>query len=319
MSFPASPTVGQQATEGGRLFQWSGYAWEIVANVSAHAASHAASGSDPLTLSTSQITSGTLADARLSSNVVLTTDSRLSNARTPTTHASTHAAAGSDPLSLAASQISGLATVATSGSAADLSGTLADARLSSNVPLLPRLLLGWSKPSGVIDVVNRENTNNNALTVVSGTAMYVMFTPLVTTTVSQITFFSGNVAASGLTLARFGLFTFTETSSTTSAVLVARTASDTTLFTSTSTSWSRSLDTASGFPATYTLVAGTRYAVGLVTVGTGTMPQYSGKAVPAGISPLTPRTVAQIASQTDLPTSSTSIATVQGHIFARLS
>ncbi|KAB2673894.1 MAG: hypothetical protein DVB31_02945 [Verrucomicrobia bacterium] len=37
-----------------------------------------------------------------------TGDSRLSNARTPTTHASTHAAAGSDPLTLAASQVSGL-------------------------------------------------------------------------------------------------------------------------------------------------------------------------------------------------------------------
>lgn len=97
MAFPASPAVGQQATENGRHYQWDGYAWGLVANVAAHATQHAANGSDPLTLVSSQIsdfataaaaaapattnasllTSGTLADARLSGNVVLTTDSRL--------------------------------------------------------------------------------------------------------------------------------------------------------------------------------------------------------------------------------------------------
>ena len=45
------------------------------------------------------IVSGTLSDARLSANVVLTSDSRLSNARTPTAHKSTHATGGSDALS----------------------------------------------------------------------------------------------------------------------------------------------------------------------------------------------------------------------------
>jgi len=54
----------------------------------------------------------------------------------PSAHASSHASGGSDALTLASSQITGLASVATSGSAADLTGTLADARLSSNVALL---------------------------------------------------------------------------------------------------------------------------------------------------------------------------------------
>lgn len=53
--------------------------------------------------------------------IVASTDSRLTDARTPTAHASSHAAAGSDPLSLSAAQVSGLATVATSGSYDDLS------------------------------------------------------------------------------------------------------------------------------------------------------------------------------------------------------
>jgi hypothetical protein len=57
MAFPASPTNGQQATEGGRLYQWNGVnAWELVANVAGHAAQHAANGSDPITISASQVT-----------------------------------------------------------------------------------------------------------------------------------------------------------------------------------------------------------------------------------------------------------------------
>jgi hypothetical protein len=31
LSFPASPTVGQQSTQNGRVYSWTGYAWELVA------------------------------------------------------------------------------------------------------------------------------------------------------------------------------------------------------------------------------------------------------------------------------------------------
>jgi hypothetical protein len=31
LSFPASPTVGQTSTQNGRTYQWTGYAWELVA------------------------------------------------------------------------------------------------------------------------------------------------------------------------------------------------------------------------------------------------------------------------------------------------
>jgi hypothetical protein len=56
MSFPSSPTVGQQATVGGRQFVWQGAAWDLVATVTGHAAQHAAEGSDPITISASQVT-----------------------------------------------------------------------------------------------------------------------------------------------------------------------------------------------------------------------------------------------------------------------
>jgi hypothetical protein len=118
----------------------------------AHAASHAAAGGDPLTLSQSQITNltsdlagkvgttrqviagtglsggGDLSADRTLSAVYGTTsgtacqgnDSRLSDARTPTAHAASHAAIGSDPLTLSQSQITNLTT--------DLAGKVATSR-----------------------------------------------------------------------------------------------------------------------------------------------------------------------------------------------
>jgi hypothetical protein len=68
MAFPSSPTSGQQATEGGRLYAWNGSnAWELVANVAGHAASHASGGADAISIAASQLTSGTIATARLAS------------------------------------------------------------------------------------------------------------------------------------------------------------------------------------------------------------------------------------------------------------
>jgi hypothetical protein len=57
-------------------------------------------------------------------------------------HASTHAAGAADAVTIATSQITGLASVATSGSAADLStGTLSDARLSARAAASVNLYL----------------------------------------------------------------------------------------------------------------------------------------------------------------------------------
>jgi hypothetical protein len=106
----------------------------------AHASTHTAAGSDPLTLSQSQITSLTtdlaakVAGTRqviagtglggggaLSADVTLNVsygtsgttacvgnDARLSNDRTPSTHASSHGAAGSDAITIAQSQVTSL-------------------------------------------------------------------------------------------------------------------------------------------------------------------------------------------------------------------
>ena len=99
----------------------------------AHAASHGASGSDAITVAQSQVTnlttdlSGKASATDLSNhtsattsvhgisntaNLVYTSDSRLSDARTPTSHAASHESGGSDELELAPAQITGTAIVA---------------------------------------------------------------------------------------------------------------------------------------------------------------------------------------------------------------
>ena len=68
LSFPASPTVGQTSSQNGRQYTWDGYAWNLSSNVAGHASTHAAAGSDPVTLTVSQISdlaAGANAAARL--------------------------------------------------------------------------------------------------------------------------------------------------------------------------------------------------------------------------------------------------------------
>jgi hypothetical protein len=83
-------------------------------------------------------------------------------------------------------------------------------------------------------------------------------------TVSNISFITSTTASSGLTVARFGIYTRSGTTFT----LVARTASDTTIFNTTNTRFTRALDTTGGYPATYDFVAGNEYWVSVIQVGT---------------------------------------------------
>lgn len=120
---------------------------------STHASSHGATGSDPVTLAQSQVTNLTTDLA----GKVGTSDSRLTDTRTPTDGSvstakladsavtSAKIADGtivnadiSTSAAIATSKISGLATIATSGSASDLStGTVPSARLSLTASDIP--------------------------------------------------------------------------------------------------------------------------------------------------------------------------------------
>jgi hypothetical protein len=203
-------------------------------------------------------------------------------------------------------------------SAASLTtGTLSDARLSSAVALHSALNAYNSGPSSGLDIYPRGEAANLSMAVNGGVVYFAFFTPASTVTVSSITMVSGTgTAASGLTLARMGLYTFDETTAT----LVARVASDTTLFTAASTAYNRSFSTASGYPSSYQLSAGTRYGIGIIFVGT-TMPTMVARAGSPGLNTQTPRTTANFASQSDLPATATvgSFGIQQGNPFARLS
>lgn len=197
--------------------------------------------------------------------------------------------------------------------ATKLTGTLDNARLSASVPLLPDMLLRWSSPSSSVETTFRHEAMANTIPPSSGNVLLTFFTPLASITISQILMSSGAVASSGLTLARMGLYTVTESAAT----LVARTASDTTLFAATNTAYTRSLATAGGFPASYTLTAGTRYAVGVIQVGT-TPAQLVGKFSQLAVAPLTPRITAAVFGQSDLANSS-SLSINAAIVYARLS
>jgi hypothetical protein len=164
----------------------------------------------------------------------------------PSAHASTHASGGSDAVTLAQSQVTNLET--------DLAAKTTNSILVSATHQL----------SDAADSVNRGGLLN-VYSPGSGVFVLTAFTALTSFTTTQVTTTSGALST-GLTVARMGLYTV---DSSNLATLVAETANDTSLFAAASTLYTRSFDTARGLPATYNIVAGQRYAFGIIVVGTG--------------------------------------------------
>lgn len=135
----------------------------------------------------------------------------------------------------------------------------------------------------------------------SGTAWFSFFTPSQAKTFSTIRTSSGDTAAAATpTVARVGLYT----SDGTTLTLVARTANTTSLWAATFTAYNTALATAGGFPASYTVVPGQRYAWGLVVVSAAAMPTlYGVLPVHGDIMALAPMLSKSLAAQADLPTS----------------
>jgi hypothetical protein len=151
----------------------------------------------------------------------------------------------------------------------------------------------------------------------TGTIYHTRLIPHKNFIVSNISFTSGSTITTTTTLARFGIYTRSGTTFT----LVARTASDTTIFGSINTKYTRALNTTGGYPSTYTMTAGAEYFVSFIVVA-GSV---------GGILTLGPRlaTSANVATgpqqysqtiQTDLAASSTgSLSTTAGGIYAEVS
>jgi hypothetical protein len=123
------------------------------------------------------------------------------------------------------------------------------------------------------------------------------FTALEDTSLSQLIMFSGATQSSGLSLARMGFYTVNGSGDPT---LVARTASDTTLFNTANTKYTKSFDTTGGYPASYTIQRGETYGIGVIQVGT-TKASLRGVALgSSGLTSMTPVMARLKASESDL-------------------
>ena len=99
--------------------------------------------------------------------IVASTDSRLSDARTPTVHASTHAVAGSDPLALAQSQVTNLVSdLAAKASASALSTHIAD---TANPHAVTAAQVG-AYTSGAVDTLLAAKVPTARTLTINGTA-----------------------------------------------------------------------------------------------------------------------------------------------------
>ena len=171
-----------------------------------------------------------------------------------------------------------------------------------NADAFSSLAANLNQSSSVIDVVPR--SGNQSATLTSGSVYFTFFSPMWGATVNSISVASALTLTTGASLIRFGLYTFDE--GTGVATLVARTASSTTVFASASTLATLIFNTTGGYPATYALVPGTRYALGVIVVAVTPGTVYTAySSQPAVLSNLAPRTMGVVAAQTDLPATAT--------------
>lgn len=135
IDFPNNPSINDEFEINGTIYYWTGSAWEIkfipaaiLSNslpqnngTASAGTSNFASRSDHIHATDTSRASATDLSTHISAttsvhgiadtaNLVLTNDSRLTDARSPTAHASSHGSAGSDPITVAQSQVTNLTT-----------------------------------------------------------------------------------------------------------------------------------------------------------------------------------------------------------------
>jgi hypothetical protein len=135
-------------------------------------------------------------------------------------------------------------------------------------------------------------------TMTSGAVRLAYFTPQVSYTASTIiTATASTAAAATPTLCRMGLYAVAANGDLT---LVASCANDTALWAATTTEYSRALVS----PATYTLIAGIRYAAGAICISASAVPTLIGSSGSnSALLGRAPVLCKSIGGQTDLPAS----------------
>jgi hypothetical protein len=213
-----------------------------------------------------------------------------------------------------------------------LDGTIVNADINASAAIAASKISGTAytvanrtteqyQPTAGIDVIPRMFVTGSRTTV-NGTVYMTAFTPFSNVTVSNIITLcsTGGTDTGGTTVRRMGLFTFNTTNNT--YALVARTASDATLWNTAGTTYTRAFDTTGGYPSSYTLQAGTTYSLGIIAYNTGgtfAAPALAGNAgLIASVYNLSPFMWGNTASQTDLPATGTSFTGTSNTFWARL-
>ena len=121
------------------------------------------------------------------------------------------------------------------------------------------------QPSVGIDVPDRLSVSPATQT--NGTTRLIFFTPTRTLTISNFSIYcaTGATDTGGTTIRKAGLYTVSGSTIT----CVARSANDTSLCTTSATIYTKAFTSEAGYSSSYTLNAGTTYAVGWLFYNTG--------------------------------------------------
>jgi hypothetical protein len=175
--------------------------------------------------------------------------------------------------------------------------------------------LNQNAPASSIETMNKMYVTVSTANA-NGTVWLTMFTPLFNNTITNLVIHTAAVSSPSYTLAKLGLFSISGTNVT----LVAETDNDTTIMSTANTVYTRALSSTRGYPTSYNLVAGTRYAFGIITVGTGSSNIWTNTQLSnSTLSFTVPYTAGRIQTQTDLPTAATAFIAQNLSFFARLS
>lgn len=160
------------------------------------------------------------------------------------------------------------------------------------------------------ETIPRVCVNSGGITTASQRLICTMFTARKTETVSQITAYSGPTAAGATpTLVKLGLFTVAANG--VDVTLIGVTASDTSLFASANTAYTRSFASA----ATASIVAGQRYAIGILVVTGAALPTYPGltpSSIGNTIAFEAPVMCGLLGSQSDMPALNATVTLTAG-------
>jgi hypothetical protein len=157
---------------------------------------------------------------------------------------------------------------------------------------------------------------NNTATFQSGAMYFTFFTPLRDLLVSSIRMASAGSSTSGATLIRFGLYQFDGTTAT----LKAWTANDPSIFSVPQTVYQRNFTSAGGYPTSFFIEKGKRYAVAVIVIASSPGNAYlNSGAAPIAINTMEPRMTGIHAGHSDLQATNTTFSNTSTAFWARLS